>query len=401
MAIINQTGVLGVSSITAIGADVQVYNSLGNTSTSSITVGQVSLAAKTTSQRNTGVGTAVGTLIYNSTTLRLEVYSGPQGWASGLAVPFVISGGNIADGLEPGNGFKYHTFSTTNPFTVTGSPKTVDILLVAPGGGGGSRNGGPGGGTDGGAGGGAGGVLLVANYPMNPGSYTVTIGGAGAGGPGAQGPGSQGGDATITGPLGTLTAKGGGFGGCGPLTPNPGGAGGSGGGEGGGGGTPGGPNARGPGTQPSQPQTIFAPFFTNYGNPGGFCPTNTPPYNGSGGGGAGGAGGNGNSGGPGLGGAGIQQPAFSGPLIGLPSLNPFSAFFAGGGGGGAHASTNNPGAGGSGGGGPGGAPNSNGNAGAQYSGGGGGGGGGATGATPSGSGGAGGAGIVVIRYPTA
>jgi len=399
---LNVTGNVDVIGVGTFSGGLQVG------ATTSITIGDtfikkgaVGLGTTNTTGRNAGVGTATGTIIYNTTTQQLEVYSGPLGWFGGLGA-FSATGGNIADGIEPGNGYKYHTFSATNSFVVDGSPKPVDILMVASGGGGGSRNGSfPGQGTDGGAGGGAGGLVVVSGYQLAPGTYTVTIAGGGAGGaapPGnSQSPGTVGGDVLITSPVLTLTAKGGGFGGCGPLTPNPGGPGGSGGGEGAGGGTPGGPGARGPGIQPSQTQTILS--YTQFGNPGGFCPTANSPYNGSGGGGAGGAGGNGNSGGPGVGGAGLQYPVFAGPLIGLPGLNPLNGYFAGGGGGGAHTASNNPGAGGSGGGGPGGAPNSDGNAGSQYSGGGGGGGGGVTPeSSPFGRGASGGSGIVVIRY---
>lgn len=397
MAIISQTGLSGINSITSSAGKVDFYNSAGGSSVS-VTVGQLQLTQQSSTQRNTGVGTAIGTLIYNSTTQQLEVYSGPAGWSGGLGIPFSATGGNLADGLAPGNGYKYHTFGSSGSFVATGSPKPVDILLVAPGGGGGGSNAPTG--TDGGAGGGAGGLVLVAGYPFSAGTYTITIAGGGSGGPANASPGTVGGDVTITNPvIGTLTAKGGGRGGAGPLTPNPGGPGGSGGGEGGGGGTSGGVAAKGTGIQPTQPQGIFASYYLQYGNDGGYCAGGgTPPYHGSGGGGSGGAGGNGNSGGPGIGGDGRQFSQFSGPTIGVPALNPLSGFFAAGGGGGCQGPLNNPKAGGNGGGGPGGAVNSPGTAGTQYTGSGGGGGGGTT-ASSGGSGANGGAGLIVIRYP--
>ena len=393
MTIINYDGISGINSITATGSAVQFYNASGVTA--SITVGQLALSQQSSTQRNTGIGTAVGTLIYNSTTQQLEVYGGPTGWSGGLGIPFTATGGNLADGLLPGNGYRYHTFGSTGSFVATGSPKPIDILLVAPGGGGGGANSPSG--TDGGAGAGSGGLVLVSGYTISSGTYTITIGGAGAGGPSNSSPGTTGGDVTITNPLiGTLTAKGGGRGGAGPLTPNPGGPGGSGGGEGGGGGTSGGPAARGLAIQPSQSQGIFSNYYLQYGNDGGNTTNAITPYHGSGGGGAGGVGGGGNSGGPGLGGDGRQFSQFIGPIIGVPALNPLSGFFAGGGGGGAWGPLNNPKAGGNGGG-PGGATNTSGTVGTQYTGSGGGGGGGGN-PSPAGSGGNGGAGIVVIRY---
>ena len=46
-----------------------------------------------------------------------------------------VSGGTI---LTPGNGYKYHIFTSTGPLTVGGSPVTVDYLIVAGGGSGGA-----------------------------------------------------------------------------------------------------------------------------------------------------------------------------------------------------------------------------------------------------------------------
>ena len=66
--------------------------------------------------------------------------------------PFSASGGNV-DALQPGNGYTYHTFTSSGAFTITGAEnKTFEILLVAAGGAGGARNNG---GSDGGGGGGA------------------------------------------------------------------------------------------------------------------------------------------------------------------------------------------------------------------------------------------------------
>ena len=47
------------------------------------------------------------------------------------------SGGNH-DALVPGNGYKYHIFSSSGAFTVTGGGE-VDVLIVAGGGAGGGN----------------------------------------------------------------------------------------------------------------------------------------------------------------------------------------------------------------------------------------------------------------------
>jgi len=289
---------------------------------------------------------------------------GAGNWVRTLpAVPpppaFSATGGGPADGLAPGNGFKYHTFTASGTFTVTGSTN-IEVLVVAGGGGGGYFQSG---------GGGAGGLAYNPATPVTTGPYPIVVG---SGGPGAPGGSATGNDSTAFG----ITAKGGGRGG----SRSPGNQAGSPGGSGGGAGSqePS-PSDTYSATQPSQPQPAGT---TNRGNPGGGGSANNGPvYGGGGGGGAGGAGGNGSSNTNGPGGAGYQYPGFTGPLIGLSPLNPYSGFFAGGGG----AAGNDPpaGSGGSGGGGAG-----NNSPGVNFLGGGGG-----------GNAGTGGTGIVVIRYP--
>lgn len=209
-----------------------------------------------------------------------------------------VSGGNIANGLAPGNGYVYHTFSSPGTLSISGGSKTVEYLVVA--------GGAPGFGNwtgDAGGAGGAGGVRN-GNLPISS-PVSVTVGGA-----------SQ------NSAFGPVSCTRGGQGG--QRNGQPGGS--------GGGGT-GWDAARGGGSGVS-----------GEGNSGG-----TGAHQGPGGGGGGKGGGGGTNGG----GAGGQYPGFQGPLIGLPGLNPYSGYFGGGGGG--HGRWGPPGSGGSGGGG--GAPN--------------------------------------------
>ena len=269
-------------------------------------------------------------------------------------VPFSATGGNVS-ALEPGNGYKYHTFTSPGTFTVTSGNKNLEFLVVGGGGAGGQGAGG----------GGAGGLVYSSSYPITPGPYSVTVG------PGGPVNAVAGSDSSLVIGGNTITGKGGGGG--------PGGS-----GSGGAGGSSG-----GPATQPAQP--TFGCLVLNYGNAGG----NAPGVNdGAGGGGADGGGTPGN-GGPG--GAGRQYPQFTGPLIGVPSLAPLSGYFAGGGGG-CFRDGSPGGTGGFGGGGNGttGFPVPGGNA-TTNSGGGGGGGGTQSGVGNS-PGGSGGSGIVIIRY---
>jgi hypothetical protein len=54
---------------------------------------------------------------------------------SAVVVEGGVSGGTV---LTPGNGYKYHVFTSSGPLTVGGSPVTVDYLIVAGGGSGGA-----------------------------------------------------------------------------------------------------------------------------------------------------------------------------------------------------------------------------------------------------------------------
>jgi len=274
--------------------------------------------------------------IYNGDITTDPSYPDLMSWITGhYGIP-QMTGGTIT---APGDGYVYHTFTTSGTLTPIGDPVEVEYLVVAGGGGGSGGYGGAGG-----AGGAKTGTATI------PAARTATIGG---GGPAVYG----GGTGTAT-SLGAISSVGGG-GGNYRDSGLPGGAGGSGGGGGGGSGATGGAGTAG------------------QGNDGG---DGNPNLAGGGGGGAGAAGADGGSvvaqrGGNG--GIGIEWPASSG------------TFYAGGGGGGGLASPG--GSPGSGGGGQGGYDPGAPTAGTVNTGGGGGGG--------YGSHSAGGSGIVVVRYP--
>jgi len=328
--------------------------------------------------------------------------------AAGAGGPGVsVSGGNV-DGLEPGNGYKYHTFTSSGSFVIeNASALTFEMLLVAGGGAGGSRDAPSG--TDGGGGGGAGGLVYVPGVSLVDGTYAVTIGNGGTGvtvtptGPTPSG--AQGGltSFVLSGPSAHITATGGGGGGSGPaggpLGPN--GNGGSGGGAGSGGSST--PSYFGS-VVANTSTLLSAPQWNGYGNRGGDGDTSVP-HAGSGGGGAGTAGTNGrNQPGGGAGGNGRQYPQFTGPVIGVPALNPLSGYYAGGGGGGAGGPNDTPGVGPAPGGGGQSQPSPsnplNGFSGFTNAGAGGAGGSGNSsgGGSGGGNGGDGGPGIVIIRY---
>jgi hypothetical protein len=315
----------------------------------------------------------------------------------GGAAGFSASGGNIADGVAPGNGYKYHTFGAPGNF-VADADGTIDLLVI---GGGGTGHGF--------GGGGAGAVVHVTDYSLSAGTYPVTIGDgdilpAGAAPSTDQLARINGDDTTFH----TIVTAGGGGASQEILYPNiagqPGGSGGGGDGS----------NSPGdPGGSAVNPGNLGG--GTYYGNAGG---SGGPRADGGGGGGAGGAG----TPDGGAGGAGYPFPTFAYPLCFpapyLPGFatptNPISGYTPsptsdhyGGGGGGSQAESATPRAGGAGGGGassfapalnqsyP--SPTRSGKDGLEYLGAGGGG-----GQTQSGvggnPGGQGGKGVVIIRY---
>ena len=335
---------------------------------------------------------------------------------------FIASGGNIANGITPGNGYKYHTFGSPGTFEITSGTSQIDILVVAGGGGGCGRAGG---------GGGAGGIVHVQSVPLVVGTYPVTVGnaGAGAGQPGhPQAPadqtntphiGATGSNSyfgtpgvSIGGQPNYFLAKGGGGGGQANSPTSYGNPGGSSGGSGYGEANP--QTADQLGTNPS-------PFATDYGSKGGRG-LSGPDYNCGGGGGAGG------EGGPGVpkngdGGPGRSFPTFAYPFcFPAPYLPGFatpgnvlsnyttsttSDHYGGGGGGGGHPPAADQGASGVGGGGQGGNPGGPFPAGASAAGtskgidylGGGGGGTTTSGGSPQNFWGQpGGKGVVIVRY---
>ena len=322
----------------------------------------------------------------------------------GGSTPITASGGNV-NALEPGNGYVYHTFTSPGTFTVTSGTGEIEYLVVGGGGAGG-------GGWYRIAGAGGAGGLLSNNpsvpvsgtgatrqpsYIVSPGPYSVTVGpggsASGLSGPIVPGNPSNFYPTPVSYPSPTYLRAFGGGGGAG--NPNP--------GVNGGAGTAGQPGGSGGGYTEGGGGSPPAPT-ANAGNgtPGQGAGGSYPSSNGGGGGGAGGTMPN-TKRDQSDGGNGLQLPAFTGPLIGVPSLAPLSGYFAGGGGGGLNSTSFAPsswGQGGLGGGGQGNQwPNQRGPTGTPgTTNSGGGGGGGVAHENGSNGGGNGGPGIVVVRY---
>ena len=282
----------------------------------------------TTTQRN-ALGTPdEGTMIYNDTLKKLQVYTDGN-WISFSGKVINVGGGTISNDANR-SGYVVHTFTSPGTFTTSAALEGVEIMVVGGGGGGGGHRYG--------SGGGAGGVIMRPASPAYPLSspQPVVVGAGGAGAPG-NGTGSGGQNSTFgSGPM-TLIGEGGGGGTSydGPVySGRPGGS--------GGGGTSRASST--PGGSATQPGTHGA--GTDYGNRGG-------NYNVPGGGWA-------PCGGGGAGGSGTDTPTtHSGGgngAIGVQlSISGSATYYAGGGAGGIYNNQSSPnsyyGVGGNGGGG--------------------------------------------------
>ena len=365
--------VSGVATATTFDANTSV--TVGDTFLKPQSIG---LGQTTT---NVGINTAIGTLILNSTTNKVQLY-GPAGWVNvkgSVDTGIVATGGIISDYIDGNKVYRAHIFNASGSFEITEVSKdfsnTIDYLAVSGGGSGGGEQNGWGGG-----GGGAGGIRL-GSVILGTGLHAIEVG---AGAASVNGPGSSGISGGATRFTTEIYVPGGGGGGRAP-----GGTGGSGACGGGGGCTQ--PSTSGAaGGNSSYRNTLYEEIYPYYfrGNPGGRSLGGpNPTIQAGGGGGAGGAGGDGT---PTVGGA--------GGIGFLSSISGIATHYAGGGGG----STFNQsiGLGGLGGGGNGGASPSGPTGvivaenGAANTGGGGGG----TQNPASSEGGAGGSGVVIVRY---
>ena len=170
-----------------------------------IKAGAVGLGTTDTTGRNAGVGTAVGTLIYNATENVLQVYTGTR-WETGVTYQtYKATGGTVS--LLPSNKV-IHTFTSSGTFQIIDTNlSSVEVFMVGGGGGGGTGQTG----LAYGSGGGAGALHYRSSHPVSssPGSYSIVVGAGGARGPASQNTdGSKGEDTTFD----TLTCEGGGRG---------------------------------------------------------------------------------------------------------------------------------------------------------------------------------------------
>ena len=377
---INASGIITASSSIKVSgiSSIFVGNSLGGDGTREgafIRKHSIGIGTTTTVGRAAGVGTQVGTLIYDVNEEGVQVYNG-LAWKSVADVsnPFSASGGTKS--TTDRSNWTVHTFNATGTLVVTGTPMpAADYLIIGGGAGGGY------------GGGGGGGYRTSTTFPIVPGTYTISVGGGGAGSnPGGGGVGTP---SYVDHPgISSITSEGGG-----------GGAGGSDigaqkNGGSGGGGSRDGNNGGGGGDYVAGTNTPAPEQGNNGGQTGG-----SSGFRGaSGGGGAGGTGGSGSGNGQ----SGNERAGNGGNGTASSIDGESLTRGAGGGGGSQGTGPNSTGLGGQGGGGRGGHQQGQNPTSGTDNFGGGGGGNCTTGGIycPTGGGQQGGSGTIIIAYPT-
>ena len=176
-----------------VTATTFVGNVTGDVTANQITVGDKFINSTAigigTTTTNVGVNTALGALILNTTTNKVQLY-GPLGWVNvkgSVDTGIVATGGIISDYIDGNKVYRAHIFNASGSLEITELSKdfsnTIEYLAVSGGGSGGGEQSGWGGG-----GGGAGGIKLGSQI-FGTGSHAVAIG---AGGASVNGPGSYG-----------------------------------------------------------------------------------------------------------------------------------------------------------------------------------------------------------------
>ena len=160
-----------VIKINSSGKLIEPFNSTTHFSQHSVGVGTTNTAG-----RNAGVGTATGTLLFNSQAEELQVYTGNE-WIS-VSNPFEASGGTKS--VSSRSGYIVHTFTSPGTFLVSSGKKDIELMVIGAGGAGGE------------GGGGAGALYFNNSVPVTTGtgSYAISIGGGGSGGASAGNPGN-------------------------------------------------------------------------------------------------------------------------------------------------------------------------------------------------------------------
>ena len=140
---------------------------------------RVEMGSMTTTQRDALSSPSAGTIIYNSTLGKGQMYTG-SAWKDLTASGITGAGGGTSTPGPSGTTIRYFTSSTNFTYSSSGNA-TIDVVVVGGGGAGGDRGGG---------GGGGGGVVYYPNLPTSshtgPTTIPITVGSGGSGQPNNQ-----------------------------------------------------------------------------------------------------------------------------------------------------------------------------------------------------------------------
>ena len=164
--------VSGISTLSNTQLGIGKSLNFGNTQKAFIQGHSVGVGSTTTAGRDAGIGTAIGTIIFDSTTGFAQVYNG-NSWDN-MSNKFSASGGTESEA----GGYTYHLFESPGTFTVESGTRTCEAFVVGGGGAGGTTNDGLGNARSGAGGGGGAAVGPVG--ALSSGDYPIAVGSGGA-----------------------------------------------------------------------------------------------------------------------------------------------------------------------------------------------------------------------------
>ena len=152
------TNNIKVSGITTLGTTTTVGNvtvglgksiNFSNVQKAFIQEHSVGVGTTTTTGRNAGLGTAAGTIIFNSDSAQLQVYDGNT-WKRAAGDTVSATGGS--KDTTSRTGFAVHTFTGSGSLTLSAGIGDIEYVIYGGGGGGGTAGVNPSTGGDGGSG---------------------------------------------------------------------------------------------------------------------------------------------------------------------------------------------------------------------------------------------------------
>ena len=122
----NTIRVSGISTLANIQIGIGKSINFANTQKAFIQGHSVGVGTTTTTGRNAGLGTATGTIIFDSTTIQLQVYNGTE-WEKLSGDPITATGGSASPTSR--SGYVVHTFTGSGSFQITNGRGDVEYVI--------------------------------------------------------------------------------------------------------------------------------------------------------------------------------------------------------------------------------------------------------------------------------